>query len=227
MKLFKGWSLQNWVCLVWFASMIQNYGCRSNCTIPLNIRDKWYFRDEPDSVLRVRKKSIVFKHTGQKTMRYKCLQAKGQTFMFRTRVNEDAAQGIVCIAFVSVADSDADFSLWRLSQKGSGHPLMAPRSIPNIVTPSINNMCNGAQTQTRYFIQRAKKTCRFPPTIRLMWQTTIQGAWRVSFTKYHMYFITTNRTMLHFTCDTRDKDNFLLSWKRRFSFSHDHACIQW
>lgn len=56
---------------------------KSNCSTPLEIRDKWYFRDEPGSMLRVRKKSMVFKQKGQKTIRYKCLEAKGQTFMLR------------------------------------------------------------------------------------------------------------------------------------------------
>ncbi|XP_061177472.1 uncharacterized protein LOC133186260 [Saccostrea echinata] len=210
MKYITGWTLQQWISLMWFATLIQISDCRSNCSTPLNIRDKWYFRDEPGSVLRVRKKSLVFKQAGKKTTRYKCLEAKGQTFMLRTRVNEENAQGIVCIAFVSVDVPKADFSVWRLSQKAAGHPLMAPVLVPALVTPSINNMCNGVQTQIQYFVHRAKKTCRFPPTIRLMWQTTIQGAWRLSFTKYDMYFITMNRTTLHFSCDTRDKDNFIL-----------------
>lgn len=39
---------------------------------------------------------------------------------------------------------------------------------------------------------------------------TIQGAWRLSFSKYGMHYITMNRTTLHFSCDTRDKDNFIL-----------------
>lgn len=56
----------------------------------------------------------------------------------------------------------------------------------------------------------AEKTCRFPTTLRAMWQTTIQGAWRLSFSKYGMHYITMNRTTLHFSCDTRDKDNFIL-----------------
>lgn len=56
---------------------------KSNCSTPLEVRDKWYFRDEPGSMLRVRKKSMVFKQKGQKTVRYKCLEAKGQTFMLR------------------------------------------------------------------------------------------------------------------------------------------------
>lgn len=38
-------------------------------------------------------------------------------YLSRTRVNGDGLQGIVCIAFVSVEDPDADYSLWRLSRK--------------------------------------------------------------------------------------------------------------
>lgn len=57
---------------------------KSNCSTPVTIRDKWYFRDEPGSVLRVRRKSLVFKQRGHSTIRYKCLEAKGQTFMLRS-----------------------------------------------------------------------------------------------------------------------------------------------
>lgn len=212
MRASMGWSKDAWflVILVWFAFYSPLSETKSNCSTPLEIRDKWYFRDEPGSMLRVRKKSMVFKQKGQKTIRYKCLEAKGQTFMLRTRVNGVGLHGIVCIGFVSVDEPGADYSLWRLSQRASGHPLMAPLLISSSVTLSINTLCNGAQTKTQYFIHRAKKTCRFPTTLRAMWQTTIQGAWRLSFSKYGMHYITMNRTTLHFSCDTRDKDNFIL-----------------
>nr|XP_011419114.2 uncharacterized protein LOC105322222 isoform X2 [Crassostrea gigas] len=172
MRTSMGWSKDAWflVILVWFAFYSPLSETKSNCSTPLEIRDKWYFRDEPGTMLRVRKKSMVFKQKGQKTIRYKCLEAKGQTFMLRTRVNGVGLHGIVCIGFVSVDEPGADYSLWRLSQK----------------------------------------TCRFPTTLRAMWQTTIQGAWRLSFSKYGMHYITMNRTTLHFSCDTRDKDNFIL-----------------
>ncbi|XP_022301457.1 uncharacterized protein LOC111109571 [Crassostrea virginica] len=212
MRVHQGWSPDVWyvLALMLLGSFIPVSETKSNCSTPVTIRDKWYFRDEPGSVLRVRRKSLVFKQRGHSTIRYKCLEAKGQTFMLRTRVNGDGLQGIVCIAFVSVEDPDADYSLWRLSQKAPGHPLMAPLTVSGLMSPSINQMCNGAQTKTQYYVQRAKKTCRFPSTIRSMWQTTMQAAWRLSFSKYDMHFITMNRTTLHFSCDTRDKDNFIL-----------------
>eukprot|EP00105_Crassostrea_gigas_P005489 XP_011419114.1 PREDICTED: uncharacterized protein LOC105322222 isoform X2 [Crassostrea gigas] len=124
MRTSMGWSKDAWflVILVWFAFYSPFSETKSNCSTPLEIRDKWYFRGEPGSMLRVRKKSMVFKQKGQKTIRYKCLEAKGQTFMLRTRVNGVGLHGIVCIGFVSVDEPGADYSLWRLSQKTCRFP---------------------------------------------------------------------------------------------------------
>ncbi|KAK3101794.1 hypothetical protein FSP39_006415 [Pinctada imbricata] len=184
----------------------------SNCSTPMTLRDRWFFIDEARTTLRIRRKSFVFKDPGNEILRYKCVQNKGNTYLLRIQGIDLNRDGIVCIGFAPVHDHPtAEYRIWRLSQSVIGHRIMAPQEIPgSIIPPNINHWCKGAHLPVESYIQRSEPGCKFPHELRTHWQTSLQIAWRLSFSKTELSFVAMNRTSYRFRCERRDKEFYLL-----------------
>lgn len=194
------------------AIAFQYTDCRSLCAISTNLRDRWLFIREPGTVLRIRRKSIVFKEPGREKLRYKCKERKGNTYLFRLRQSSSTQNAILCIGFAYISNHPtAEFSVVRLIKAAAvGHLLMSPLVVNSSSSISIDRNCKGADKSIYSYLVRTTPGCRFPGRLRNTWQTTMKIAWRMTFTKSDFLIKLMNGSSYLFRCEKRDKDFYLL-----------------
>ncbi|XP_052064267.1 uncharacterized protein LOC127704298 [Mytilus californianus] len=195
--------------LLYLSTIIE---CKFNCSISPYLRDRWYLVNQPRTILRVRRKSVVFKEPGKETLRYKCAEGKGNTFLLRIRDYRPGYHGYLCIGFAYIAyHARAEYSLVRLNDPSIGHSLMGPLLYRGDFGPmSLNDVCLGSSVPVYSYLQRTSPGCKFPKVLRHSWSTSIKIAWRVSFTKSDFTLTLMNGTDVLFRCEKRDKHIFQL-----------------
>lgn len=198
------------IYIIWSLSSLVD--CKFNCSIAPYLRDRWYLVNQPRTILRVRRKSVVFKEPGKETLRYKCTENKGNTYLLRIHEYRPGYQGHLCIGFAYIAyHARAEYSLVRLSDPGIGHSLMGPRLERGAFTAlSLNDVCLGSSVPVYSYLQRTHQGCKFPKEIRNTWSTSIKIAWKVTFTKSDFTITLMNGTDIVFRCENRDKDIYQL-----------------
>lgn len=198
------------VYILWYLSSVID--CKFNCTIAPYLRDRWYLVNQPRTILRVRRKSVVFKEPGKETLRYKCAENKGNTYLLRIREYRPGIQGYLCIGFAYIAyHARAEYSLVRLNDPSTGHRLMGPMLYRGDFNPiPLNDVCLGSTVPVYSYLQRTNPGCKFPRELRHSWSTSIKIAWRLSFSKSDFTLTLMNGTDVLFRCEKRDKDIFQL-----------------
>lgn len=187
--------------------------CKSNCSIASYLRDRWHLANQPKTILRVRRKSVVFKEPGQKTLRFKCTETKGNTYLLRIRDYRPGWHGYLCVGFTYIPyHTRAEYSLVRLSEPPpEGHSLMGPLLYRgDFGKMTLSDFCLGTSVQSYSQLQRTNPGCKFPRVLRKSWSTSIKTAWKVSISKSDFTITLMNGSDVTFRCEKRDKNIFQL-----------------